>query len=140
MGFAAGALTILFAISWTALGERRVDPQTLYFRLLCVMPLTGKGTLDDPKRPLHAPLPPLPGALPSRNGILAYAFEISDDGQFALVEYVARDRAAFRDILAETNPNVKIFEKSKHKRDVVEKEFKKHKKNFDLTRFAVIVP
>ena len=120
--------------------ERQVDPRNLYFRLLCVMPLTGKGTLDDPRRPLHAPVPALPGTPPSRNGILAYTFEISDDGQFALVEFVAQNRAAFRDILAETNPNVKIFEKGKGKRDDVEKEFKKHKKTFDLQRFGVVVP
>ena len=97
--------------------------------------MTGLGTFEDPKRPLHAPAPSaLRAAGASRSGILGYSYVVSDDGLLALVEFVARDRAAFQEILA--NPAVKAFVKGKDKREDVEAEFKKFKKDFDFTKFG----
>ena len=59
-------------------GRPTIDARHLHHRLYAIVPIIGKGTPDDPKRPLHAPLP---RAIDSKNrtGILAYAYEESDD-------------------------------------------------------------
>ena len=81
---------------------------------------------------------PTPGAAPSRDGIVAFTFQESDDGRYALVEFVARDRAAFKEILEDSR--VEAFEKGKHKKDDIEKEFRKLRRNFDLDTLDVRVP
>jgi hypothetical protein len=100
-----GVILCLFA---PLIAQLRVDPRNLYERLLCVVHMVGSGTADDPRRPAYAPLPPTPGAQLSRDGIIAYTFQLSDDGNFALVEFVAVDRKAFRDLLADTDPQIKV--------------------------------
>ena len=65
---------------------------------------------------------------------------MSYNGKFALVEFVARNRAAFKELLADGNPEVKVFIKGKDKREDIDKEFKKHKKDFDLDKFGVSMP
>ncbi len=75
----------------------------IYQRVICVVPMVGSGTLADPKRPLFSPVA---GEQPSivlkkSKGftdapvIVGYHSVLSDDGQRAIVEFVARDRAAF---------------------------------------------
>ena len=49
-------------------------------------------------------------------------------------------RKAFKDVLADSNPNLRVFLKGKDKREDIEKEFKKHKKDFSLEQFGAIVP
>lgn len=134
------AILVLVSSYSNVFAQRRVDPRNRYERLLCVVPMVGAGTMADPRRPQYAPLPPARGAAPSRTGIIAFTFQPSDDGQNALVEFVARDRAAFQAILADTRPNVKIFEKGKARRSDIEAEFRKHKKNLDLDKFGVSLP
>jgi len=112
----------------------------MYERVLCVVPFVGAGTPDDPRRPAYAPLPPSAGILPSRDGIVAFSFQESDDGKLALVELVAYNREAFKDLLADTRPDVKVFIKGKHERDDIEEEFKKHKKDVNLDSFATVAP
>ena len=75
--------------------QPRVSPRNLYERVWCVVPMTGSGTPEDPRRPMFAALPPAPGEPPSRAGILAFMYQESDDGRFALVEFVAADRSGF---------------------------------------------
>ena len=106
----------------------------MYERVLAVVPLVGSGTLSDPIRPMYAPAPSelVPG---SRTGILAYTHVLSDDGKVALVEYVAADHAAFKEILSD--PTIKAFLKGRDKREDALAEFLKHKKNFDFTNFGV---
>jgi hypothetical protein len=117
-----------------------VDPRNTYERLIMVVPMVGAGTYADPRRPLYAPLPPARGVAPSRSGIIAFCYQISDDGRSALVEFVARDRSGFKQILEDRRSDVKIFEKGKAKRAEIEAEFRKYKKNFDFDRFGVSVP
>jgi len=82
----------------------------------------------------------------SRTGIIGFTHVLSDDGQFALVEFVARDAKAFDNVLADINANininvnVKAFRKSKDKREDIEAEFRKHKKDFSFENFGVRVP
>ncbi len=65
---------------------------------------------------------------------------MSDDKKHALVEFVARDRSSFKDLLADKRPDVKASEKGKAKRSDIEAEFKRFKKDIDLDRFMVRVP
>jgi len=114
-----------------------VDPRNTYQRIIALVPMVGLGTAADPKRPKYAPAArSSPTAAPSP--IIAYSFQVSDDGRFALAEFVARDRAAFAAILADQQ--VKAFSKGKDKKDDIEKELKKYKKDFDLEKFGLVVP
>lgn len=108
-------------------------------RVLAVVPMVGSGTPDDPRRPMYAPVP---GGAPSREGIIAFTSQISDDGKSALVEFVAHDHAGLQFILSEKGmrQDVKIFEKGKDAPGVIEAEFRKHKKDFDLSHFEVKAP
>lgn len=124
------------ALASVVYAQRRVDPKMTYQRVICVVPMVGQGTADDPRRPMYAPWPPAPN--PGRTGIIGFGFQVSDDGQYALVEFVARDRAAFSEIL--NDKQLKAFEKGKDKKDDIEKELKKYKKDFDIEHFGVVMP
>ena len=73
----------------------------------------------------------------SRAGIIAYTYVPSDDGKFALVEFVARDRAAFKAILADSS--VKAFLKGVHPLADAVAAFKQYSKNFDINTFGARV-
>jgi hypothetical protein len=112
-----------------------------YERLLCIVPMVGGGTPEDPLRPMFAPLPETTGEGEApRGGIIAFTAVASDDGQYALVEFVARDRSAFAPILEARRSGVRVFEKGKARRADILAEFRKHKRDFDLDRFEVRVP
>jgi hypothetical protein len=64
----------------------------------------------------------------------AFSYVLSDDGKFAIVEFVASDEAAFAEILKD--PEVKVYLKkeflsSAASKEEAEGEFKKIKKDFD---------
>jgi hypothetical protein len=117
-----------------------VDLRNTHERLICVVPMVGAGTPADPRRPLYAPLPQKRSGTEPPTGILAFSYLASDDGRFALVEFVARDRAAFKEILEDRRADMKVFEKGAAKRPDIEAEFGKFRKNFDLDRFGVRMP
>lgn len=71
-----------------------------------------------------------------RSGIISWHFEPSDDGNFALVEFVAVNKAALERLIPANAFGVTAFERGKSKREDVEKAFKALKKNFDLDKFA----
>jgi hypothetical protein len=123
---------LLLACSLCA--QHRVDPRNSYNRIICVVPLVGKGTPVDPKRPMYAPWP----RSEDPNGIIAFTFEPSDDGQFAVVEFVARTRAAFQTILSDAS--ITTFEKGKAAKADVETAVKKVRKNFDMDTFGTVMP
>ncbi|HYL35377.1 MAG TPA: hypothetical protein VEV17_05655 [Bryobacteraceae bacterium] len=125
-----------------AWAQPRVDPRQMYERVMAVVPLVGAGTPEDPKRPLYAPLPHGRDST-SRTGILGFTYVLSDDGKSALVEFVARDRSAFQQILADAaapGSNVQAFVKGVHKREDIEAAFKARKPNFDFDHFGVRMP
>jgi hypothetical protein len=126
---------ITLLIAFPLLAQHRVDPKNMYERLLCIVPMTGKGTWNDPRRPMFAPGP---GGMKAddRSGIIAWHFEPSDDGNFAIVEFIAVEKKAFETVLAANAPASKVFERGKGKRADVEREFKKFRKDFDFDRFA----
>jgi hypothetical protein len=99
--------------------------------------MVGKGTPADPMRPRYAPWPPA-AVNTSRTAIISFSHQVSDDGRFALVEFVARDRQAFDAIFKDKT--VKVFEKSKDKKDDIDKELKKFKKDFDIEKLGAVRP
>lgn len=115
--------------------QHKVDARNIHERLICVVPMVGRGTPDDPRRPMFAPAP---GQKPSYDGLLAFSYDISDDGKSALVEFVFRDRAGMASILSEKSKrsDITVFEKGKNSREEIEKEFKKYKRDFDIDRFG----
>jgi hypothetical protein len=115
-----------------------VSLNNTYHRILAVVPMTGSGTAADPQRPMFAPAPRAMAARPARTALLAWNYLSSDDGKWALVEFVAADRAAFAAILADKR--YRVFEKGKAKKAGVETEFRKYRKNFDLNRLGVFLP
>lgn len=137
-GVAVG-LSFLILAAWPGQGQQRVNPRNTYERLLCVVPMVGSGTPEDPRRPKFAPNPG-PGERPSRDGILAFTYEQTADGRFALVEFVARDRAAFAEILADKSPEIKVFEKGRARKQDIEVAFRLLKPGFSLDRLQVRVP
>jgi hypothetical protein len=138
-------LALSFLIRPLAEAQRRVDMRHTYERLIAVVPMVGKGTYDDPRRPKYAPVAVQADAKSAatraaRTGIIAYHAIPSDDGQYALVEFVAVDRAAFAEILADESLKGKVFEKGKDRREDMEREFVKHKRSFNLDDLGVMVP
>ena len=119
-----------------------VSPLNTYHRVICVVPYVGQGTREDPRRPKYAPVSSLgnphltPAVAPSRAGIIAYKQIPTDDNQFAIVEFVAVNHAAFASILADTS--ILTFEKDKHARVEIETALKKLKKEFVLESLGAI--
>ena len=111
--FAALAVVCLFAGSLFAQAPPRVDPRNMYERVLAIVPIVGRGTFDDPRRPMYAPAPGQAQTVKAgdRPGIIEFHFQESDDHKFALVEFVAVDREALKPIL--TDPSVKSFVKGR---------------------------
>ena len=133
---AAAVLVCLYALVAPARAQQPVDPKNMYERVLAIVPLAGSGTVEDPVRPLYAPSPRTTNPT-SRAGIIAYTYVPSDDGKFALVEFVARDRTAFKAILADTT--VQAWTKGVNQLADAITAFKLIKKNFDITTFGVRV-
>lgn len=153
-GCRVGAVCLgVFLVSVTvSLAQQRVNLRNTYERLLCVVPMVGAGTYEDPRRPKYAPTGPLhlpPAAVdgaqpegeagqPARKGILGFSFVLSDDEQFALVEFVAATKADLKPILADAS--VKSFVKGKAWRLDIEREFRRFKADINLDRLEVSVP
>ena len=130
-------LTCLLLIPTLLPAQRRVDPKNTYVRLICVVSQTGTGTAADPKRPLYAPAP-VTAANPTLPAIIGYTHQLSDDGKYSLVEFVARDMSAFQTIL--NDKTIKVFIKGRDKKADIEAELKKYKKDFDLDKFGLVMP
>lgn len=112
--------------------EKRMDSVDRYERILLSVPLIGTGSYVDPRRPMYIPA----RFEPSKDGIIEFHFDITDDGKRAIVELVATDRRAFDAILSDKRGDVKIFEPGKQKKEDVEIEVKKEKKDFDMDKLG----
>ena len=132
-------LALLSGVATQLTAQPRLDVRNRYERVMAVVPFIGKGTFDDPKRPMYAPTPAeVRLATTTHKGILAYTHLTSDDGTRALVEFVAIDRSAFQQILADRS--IKAFLKGRDRREDFEAEFLRHKKDFDFALFGVRMP
>jgi len=62
----------------------------------------------------------------------------SDDGKMAIIQIVAADHSAFDAILSDKRPEIRVFEIGTSKKNDIEQELKKFKKDFDLENFQVV--
>ena len=135
------SLVILIFTCILGAQQRHVDPTQTYERVFAAVPLIGQGTFADPQRPMFAPLPSQmkPG---DRTGIIAFHHVVSDDGRFALVEFVFHNRTALAPVMASLSGQAaaQIFDKAKDSNADIEKAFKVFKKDFDLNTFKLRVP
>jgi hypothetical protein len=112
---------------------RAADSNARYYRLVCLVHLTGSGKHDDPIRPEYVPTT----ADATRQGILAWGVQITDDKRMAIIHIVASNRHAFDAILADKRPEIRVFEIGRDSRVAIEAEMQKYKAGFDLTKFEV---
>jgi hypothetical protein len=135
----------LLVVVGSGFAQHRVDAGSMYARIYAIVPMVGSGTWDDPKRPMFAPRPQdmTPG---TRTGIIAYNQVESDDGKFALIEIVAADRPNLAQITGPITAQLsavaglQLFDRSTTSQATVQSAFQALKKNFDITKFRVVVP
>jgi hypothetical protein len=120
------------------INQRRVDPAAMYHRVYAVVPMVGTGKKGDPFRPMFVTLPSQATAasVAAHTGILSYQMHVSDDGKFALVEFVGATRADLQPILASTAAGTTVFERGSATQAQIETEFKKYKKDFTMSLFS----
>jgi len=128
----AGVCLALFTS--TLLAQRAVDPKFTYHRVICIVPLVGNGTAEDPKRPKYAPWP----EVQDPNGIIGFTYLATDDGASAVVEFVARTRAALQFLFEDQS--LKPFELGRVAKPDIESAIRQQRKDFDLNRFGLVMP
>lgn len=87
----------VFAVSLFA--QRNVAPGNMYHRVYAVVPMIGSGTEADPRRPMLVPAPDQKQTS-ERPDLLGFKMQLSDDGKFALVEFVFQNPVAYHNFLA----------------------------------------
>jgi hypothetical protein len=100
---------------------------------MCVLPLTGSGTRQDPVRPDLIPLRKTTDVY--NTGIIAWTLINSDDNKHAIVEIVATNRAALQPLLNDKRPDVVVFERGKHTKAEMEAGLQKYRKDFTMDSF-----
>jgi hypothetical protein len=96
--------------------------------------MIGSGTAADPKRPQYAPAP----GSASPDGIIGFTQVPTDNGKFAIVEFVAKKRSALLAILADTT--ITSYEKGTQSASAIESALQSLKKGFSLVQFEVVMP
>jgi len=128
-------VTGLLMLAAVASAQHRVDPRNTYRRVIACVPIVGTGSSqNDPHRPLYAPAPG--SALP--DGIVAFTQVPTDDGKFAIVEFVAKSRKALQTILADAT--ITTFEKGTVSASAIETALRARKADFDIVKFEVVMP
>jgi hypothetical protein len=100
--------------------------------------MIGSGTAADPKRPMFVPAPgqAAPTVATIHTGILAYQMQVSDDGNWALCEFVGATPKDLEVITTSTVPNVKFFVRGQSALADVLADFLQYKKNFTFQSFT----
>jgi hypothetical protein len=102
----------------------------------------GAGAANRPRSDLatvNSPTPAGPAPMASRPGYLGWGMQISDDGTMAIIQIVAADHHAFDSILADTRPEILVFEIGKTPPAAIQAAMQKYKQNFNLNAFQVFV-
>ena len=110
--------------------------------------MIGKGTNDDPLRPMFVPAggvqalnqPSImersrPGFVKPRSGIISFTAVPTDDGKSAIVEFVSMDRAGLREILESKAAGVQVFERGRQPQQAIDAAFKGRRRDFDFSKF-----
>jgi hypothetical protein len=116
-------------------GQHAVDPARLYFRVICLVHLTGSGKQGDPVLPEYVPKT---GDAPSRDGIIAWSSQLTDGKQMVIVQLAAVNHHAFDAILADTRPEIRVFEIGKDDPAQIETALKQFKANFTLDSLRLV--
>ncbi|QOY90037.1 hypothetical protein [Paludibaculum fermentans] len=104
--------------------------------MIAVVPLVGKGTPDDPRRPKFVASP----ADKVQREVLDYQFVVSDDGKWAIAVFsTSRPTAAALRLLDEIESSREdgavSFDTGKSNKTDLETEIRKKKADFDLDEF-----
>ncbi len=126
---------LLTLFSESAFSQHAVDPTQRYHRLICLVHFAGAGQNGDVVRPEYVPGP---ADARSRDGIVAWSATPTDDRSMMIIQVVAVNRHAFDTILADTRPEVKVFEIGVDSRQTIEAFMQKYKANFTLDSLRVI--
>jgi hypothetical protein len=131
----AAALAVFVCLCGSA-QNRQVDSRNQHERVIALVPFVGSGTMEDPKRPMFAPRPGEvdPG---SRTGIVAFHFIPTDDGSMAIVELIARDKAAFATILTSNVSGALFFLRGRDDLATMVTALQKYRKDFSLDSFGL---
>jgi len=124
----------VLALASVVYAQRHVDPRNSYYRVICAVPLVGSGSPADPRRPKYAPWP----VTQDQNSIVAFYFELSDDGKSAVVEFVSPNRAAFQPLFNDTS--ITLFEKGRAAKSDIEAALQRFRRDFDLDKFGMVMP
>ncbi len=116
--------------------HRPPESNMQYHRFICLVHLTGSGRLGDPVRPEYVPT----GDMSSRDGVIGWSSQLTDNGKMAIVQLVAANPLAFEGLKGDKRSEIRIFEVGKHRREDIETELRKFKKDFDLDSLRVVVP
>lgn len=133
------SLALLLILVNTLFAQNRVSPEMMYHRVWAVVPLIGNGTRDDPRRPMFVPSRGEQAdraKTGDRSGVIGFSMQVSDDGKFALVEFVGATPADLQHIVNSKAPGVKAFERGVAKKEDIEAEFKKYKAGFTLSSLS----
>lgn len=95
-------LIVLSVFAATLFAQRSVPPEYAYHHVWAVVPLIGTGTDADPRRPMLVPAPDQQPAT-ERPDLLSYQMQLSDDGKWALVEFVFHSPLAFHNFLVQAS-------------------------------------
>ena len=115
--------------------QHAVDPANRYYRVIALVHLTGSGKSGDPILPEYVPGA---SAVPSRDGIIAWSSQLTDNGQMVIVHLVAVNHHAFDALLADTRPEIKVFEIGKASQAAIEAALDAVKANFSLDSLKVV--
>lgn len=137
-------------ISASATAGRRdtvhsVDPGQMYHRVYARVPLVGTGKQGDPIRPMFASVPastaattpgkPSAPVVNTHSGILGYTMLISDDGKWALCEFVGATPQDLQVITSAASSNVVVFERGSSTIAQIEADFQQYMKGFTFGNF-----
>ena len=102
-------LVVLSVFTGTLFAQRSVPPEYAHHHVWAVVPLIGTGTDADPRRPMLVPAPDQQPAT-ERPDLLSYQMQLSDDGKWALVEFVFQSPLAFHNFLvqAAASPSLSV--------------------------------
>lgn len=121
------------------------DRAGLYERIVCVVPMVGAGTVQDPKRPLFTRPSDLGIADVTNQGspekrkhsdIAAFQSVSTDDGQAAIVVFVAHRYSAFKPILSSSRV-IRSFERKNISERELTAQLRKYKHDFSIEMLRV---
>ena len=81
---------------------------------------------------------PKSGDALTRDGIISWSMQKTDDGRMAIIHIAAVNRHAFDSIFGDKRPEIRVFEIGKDDPAVIEAEMRKYKADFTLDSLKVV--